>query len=270
MAIPLIFNTILVLLSSFLPLVFSIGEGNTYQRESLFWVPFAIANGYLLLSTLFVLVNRRKILREEFIPLVLFALFPVIGSLVQGLLYGVLLMWSATAFSLTLVFTFLQGRMRQIDGLTKTWFRSSFDNFIDEILRGNPKATFGLICFDLDNLKIINDRFGHLEGDFALEKACEIVRKVTDNRHVIARRGGDEFFMYVDTDQVDQLYTIVELIHKDLESFNQTSHKLFPLHCSFGYGIFQGEKQTYKSFLRKIDEEMYLNKNRKISYKPHN
>lgn len=261
--IPVIINVILVIASAFRPFVFYINEDNVYARGPYFWFPVVLANSFLVTSGIMVLFNRKNILKEEFIPLVIFAILPLIGTIIQGSLYGTLYMWSSTAFSLIIIFVFLHGRMRQIDGLTKTWVRSSFDYFIDQTIHQNSKSCFGIIYFDLDGLKRINDAFGHVEGDYALSQTCQVIFKVTEHRHIITRYGGDEFLMYVDTKTIQYLLTIIENINQALADFNNTSGKPFALSCTFGYGIYKADVQSFHSFMRDIDKKMYYNKAQK-------
>ena len=57
-----------------------------------------------------------------------------------------------------------------------------------------------LIYADLDNMKRINDKFGHMEGDAALIEAADVLREVFRESDIIARVGGDEFvILAVDT-----------------------------------------------------------------------
>ncbi|HWQ42679.1 MAG TPA: diguanylate cyclase [Desulfosporosinus sp.] len=50
-----------------------------------------------------------------------------------------------------------------------------------------------LLFFDIDNLKMINDTFGHLEGDKAIKKATQTLRATFCELDIITRLGGDEF-----------------------------------------------------------------------------
>lgn len=61
-----------------------------------------------------------------------------------------------------------------------------------KLARRNEAAAL-LLCCDVDNLKTINDRFGHCEGDLALVRTADALEDVFRDSDVLARIGGDEF-----------------------------------------------------------------------------
>jgi diguanylate cyclase len=81
------------------------------------------------------------------------------------------------------------------DPLTNLPNRRAFDEILahwkEQWRRG--KADFGLILIDLDNLKMLNDRGGHLTGDYVLRTLGELLRTTLRAGEFAARMGGDEF-----------------------------------------------------------------------------
>jgi GGDEF domain-containing protein len=67
----------------------------------------------------------------------------------------------------------------------------------------------------------------------------------------------------VDTKTPQYLLTIIENINQALTDFNMNSGKPFALSCTFGYGIYNSDAQSFHSFLRDIDKKMYYNKAQK-------
>ena len=86
-------------------------------------------------------------------------------------------------------------RLSTIDSLTGLYTRTYFFTALErEIARGDRSGrAFCLVMLDLDDLKSINDRFGHIAGDQVLRAVSDIVRGGVRKIDVAARYGGDEF-----------------------------------------------------------------------------
>jgi diguanylate cyclase (GGDEF)-like protein len=81
------------------------------------------------------------------------------------------------------------------DDLTRLYNRRAFLALAAQQLKVARRTSSGLLLFyaDVDNLKIINDSYGHREGDLALVRTAEALEQTFRNSDVIARLGGDEF-----------------------------------------------------------------------------
>jgi diguanylate cyclase (GGDEF)-like protein len=86
-------------------------------------------------------------------------------------------------------------RLSTIDSLTGLYNRTFFFTALErEIARGDRSGrAFCLVMLDLDDLKAVNDRFGHIAGDQVLRTVADIVRSGVRKIDVAARYGGDEF-----------------------------------------------------------------------------
>ncbi|MBN7771809.1 GGDEF domain-containing protein [Clostridium aminobutyricum] len=265
--IPVVFNCIITVLSPFYALVFSIDHSNIYHRGPLFLVSAVIIYLYILIAFAFILKNRKKIVAEEFIPLLVSGILPLIGGLLQTLFYGILLMWSSSAFSLILVYIFLQQRMVHLDKLTGAWSRESFETYIAQRIKLEVDHPFGVIFADMDGLKQINDQYGHLEGDFAIRKSVELIKSVLQKKGIIARAGGDEFFILFDCNSRNQLEELIDQINTCFAQYNALSEKSYTLECSLGAELFSSSYSSIEQFINHIDHLMYANKNEKKTKK---
>lgn len=108
-------------------------------------------------------------------------------------------------------------RRASIDALTGLPNRSAFDAALGTIRCDEP-GSWGLFVLDLDNLKIVNDTFGHLTGDALIRTAAErISRAVAPD--VTFRLGGDEFAVIVQASSaLADLEAAAEKIFADLEA----------------------------------------------------
>ena len=76
----------------------------------------------------------------------------------------------------------------------------------------------GLMFIDLDNFKHYNDTFGHDVGDLILKEMAKIFRKAVKGRGFVARYGGDEFIMILNTDAREILEQIAKGIYEKINS----------------------------------------------------
>lgn len=85
----------------------------------------------------------------------------------------------------------------QIDYTTGVLDRKTITDFVKNQINNN--ASFSLAICDLDNMKNINDNFGHYYGDIALKAYAELLVKATEDCGVVGRFGGDEFLVYIES-----------------------------------------------------------------------
>lgn len=124
---------------------------------------------------------------------------------------------------------------------------------------------------DMDNLKIVNDEFGHDDGDFALKTIGKALVESFRQSDVVARMGGDEFaaFALVVGDNFSEM--IKERIRDSLKRMNDTSGKMYYVNMSIGtYEFVIGEETNIDQILNKADAALYQEKKNKVKviYKP--
>jgi diguanylate cyclase (GGDEF)-like protein len=268
--IPVILNAILTLLSPIYKFVFYISSSNVYFRGRLYIVSAFIIYIYICYGFIIILKQRKKMVKEEFLPLFAFGFLPILGGLIQSQFYGILLMWSSAAFSLVIVYNLLQQRMIQLDNLTGTWTRGSFDYYISQRLEQKNNSGFGVIFVDIDGLKQINDQYGHFEGDQAIRTSIKLIRNGLKKTDIVARFGGDEFVVISDCKSQEDLFNTTKNIKKYFLEYNEEAGKKYKLDCSFGADIFDTNNSNIDQFLDHVDKLMYQNKQKKKDYIFHN
>ena len=195
--------------------------------------------------------------------LLIVGIMPVIGGLLQSLFYGILLMWSFAGFSQVVVYIFLQQRMVHIDDLTGAWTRGTFEYCLAQKAKRKKDDTFGLIILDIDDLKKINDEFGHFEGDYALKTAVQLIKSALKKTDILARTGGDEFLIILDCKTRDRVEQVTEKIRAAFRQYNETANKEYLLDCSIGAELFHSDFIDVDYFMRHVDKLMYENKKKK-------
>ena len=255
--VPQMANFLIVILSPWLGWVFSLDAENIYQRGPLFLVSWIVTYSFLAISVGVILRHRKRMSLWNISLLLLACVLPLLGGFVQATLYGILTMWPSVAMALIILYLFLQERLIHLDGLTGAWNRESFEHYINERIRLHPDQPFGALYFDLDHLKSINDRFGHPEGDVALQESVNLVRAAIGPEDVIARMGGDEFVVIVHTEDPGKLESVRHAIFEKLGHYNRQSGKPYPIGLSAGSGMYGPHFSSIEHFIHQLDQRMY-------------
>ena len=109
--------------------------------------------------------------------------------------------------------------------------------------------------FDCDNFKLVNDRFGHNEGDRLLEGIGRVLKENLRKTDVIGRLGGDEFAVVLtNTDQRSAVEAVGKL-RRELDTLMREYH--WPVTFSVGIGIFSRVPESEDTVIRFTDNLMY-------------
>ncbi|WP_058302682.1 sensor domain-containing diguanylate cyclase [Gorillibacterium timonense] len=119
------------------------------------------------------------------------------------------------------------------------------------------------ICFaDINDLKLVNDRWGHAVGDELILEASRVLKTHLDRNDFLFRYGGDEFILVFNKSKAEAL-AVWDRISMDLEELNTDTDRLFALSISYGMFVHEpGEAISAKDMIERADHEMYKNKRR--------
>jgi len=146
-----------------------------------------------------------------------------------------------------------------IDSLTNVYNRTYFNKHIEQIIQThqNENTKTGIIFFDIDHFKKINDTYGHDIGDIILSKLSSIVKKHVRMEDKIIRWGGEEFLI------ISPMENLENLSHKAEDLRVMISEYEFPstdsVTCSFGCAIHDSEKNIIDT-IKIADEKLYIAK----------
>jgi diguanylate cyclase (GGDEF)-like protein len=258
----LLVNAVGTLLSWQTGWFFSISPANAYSRGPYLWIHASIVYMMLLLNLVVILVHRRRLEQRIFRLLLAYYILPIIGSAVQLSFYGVALTWPLTALSSMLIYLHIQDYQLMTDHLTGIYNRRHFERMIAWRMRqGALEGGFSVIALDVDQFKQINDRFGHDAGDKALKQVVQILKKCLRQQDAVARMGGDEFYIIIQTNQQDALDRAVTRIRDAFAQFNQTSGEPYQLQISLGTVLYEPKRDvTAEVLLKQADRRMYEEK----------
>lgn len=261
--IPIIINIMITCLTVKYRLFFYIDQSGVYHRGTYFLFSCVITYFYFVLGCILLIRKRRRMLRQEFIYILLFSVIPLISGCIQTIYAGIVLLWSSTAFSLIILYIYLQQRIVHLDYLTGVWTKGYFVYYIENFLIQNKNKKIGIIYCDMDDFKSINDIFGHLEGDRAIIATTNIIKNAIQKNDIVVRMGGDEFAIILQEGSPKVLEETILSIQNAFIEYNSYSNKGYKLECSVGADIFNMEYFKIEEFLHHLDCLMYENKRSK-------
>lgn len=161
-------------------------------------------------------------------------------------------------------------RDRDHDPLTQLLNRKGFQWRFEDLMQHAKLEVAAILMFDLDNLKCINDNYGHKWGDQYILKAVERLDDIADNSHkLLGRRSGDEFVLLLfDFDNKEALRSCVKTFFEQLPThlieFPDGSRNTVMI--SAGLMWIENQSLSYDELLHYADEALYESKrNRKGS-----
>lgn len=155
----------------------------------------------------------------------------------------------------------------RFDPLTNIFNRRAFEEKVSKLFLNPEKLkTAALLMCDLDNLKYINDTYGHDYGDIYICSIGQCLSKLDIENCIAARRSGDEFYVFLyGYNHKDEIRKIIAKLWKDI---TQTAIRLpndvsFGIKVSGGIAWYPDDTNNYSDLLRFSDFAMYSTKHSK-------
>ncbi|WP_457643275.1 GGDEF domain-containing protein [Persephonella sp.] len=151
--------------------------------------------------------------------------------------------------------------LSETDALTGIYNKGKFNQVLEEELKkvkryGRP---LGIILFDIDHFKKINDTYGHQVGDYVLKTIAKIVKENIRDTDTFARWGGEEFVILAPETDLNGLKILAEKLRKTIEEY--PFEHVEKVTSSFGITEAVPEDTT-DTVIRRADEALYLAKER--------
>jgi diguanylate cyclase (GGDEF)-like protein len=149
------------------------------------------------------------------------------------------------------------------DELTGLYNRRGFFALIEHLLKISKRQDKGLFMLyaDLDNLKIINDTWGHRLGDLALIDIAQILKENFRESDIIARIGGDEFVVMPVGTTGDDMTIILERLKKAIDIHNSQNIQNYNISICTGTSYYDPKfPVSIDKLLAQADSSMYEQK----------
>jgi len=246
MALPIVINTIIIFLAFKFPFVFSYTDDNQIVRGPLVSIPFVASVIYFFIIIFFGIKNlRTNDFRELLFIIIIFVvstaatLLEMIGRF-QGFIAAVAI------FGTIFYYMFFLASNYTTDHLTGAYIRSKLFSRLNGY---NDEYT--LIVYDVNNLKLINDTKGHMEGDKAIKTIARIVMENLPSNGSLYRFAGDEFVIFLPFKNEEKTQHIL----------NNIKIGLYGTGYSAAVGaVTRNGSETLDEILEKADALMYKDK----------
>lgn len=205
-------------------------------------------------------IEKRKHFFIGFFPLLV-----IIGGLIQEVFLPHTPIYCFVVMIMLLIFYIqsLDARI-SIDPLTKLNNRGQLMLYISQKsnLRMEGRPTF-VVMIDVNDFKLINDTYGHAEGDRALILISDALRQAVRAHSMpifLGRYGGDEFILIAHPAAEQELIALIREIREQIASSFEKSKTPYALSVGIGYDELQGEPDTFPKCLQRADHKLYLDK----------
>ena len=156
-------------------------------------------------------------------------------------------------------------QLAYMDGLTGIGNRTAFQEKMEELENKKQELkNVGIVIFDVNNLKKVNDVLGHNEGDQMIRKSAEVIKNTFyEERGECYRIGGDEFVVILLGDRIaERCDNAIRNMHRELDAYNMEGDKKYDLNIAGGYAVYNedGQEMTLMEIFESADSNMYENK----------
>jgi len=258
-----IFTLLVIIAVYIIPESFGIEINGEIDRGELYYTAVTLLLFYIFIYTFYTFIHRRKLPRRDYFTLIMFTIPPIVTGVLQFFQPELFLVFESLSISVLFVFINIQSKITSIDSLTGISNRREFDKQISYI-SNLKKIDFSLwaMIIDIDDFKKINDIHSHQAGDLVLKDVSKILKKSLRKDDFVARIGGDEFCIIVESCDDNGTLDILKRIEHNLKEYNNSRSELFKIDISIGYGYYDPEKyENFMDFLEELDRKMYVQKN---------
>ncbi len=211
------------------------------------------------------ITEKNPVEKKKHLHIGLFPIMVVAGGLLQMVLMPELPIFCLSCTILMIIF-YIQSMESQIsvDPLTKLSNRGQLERYIAQNsgAKADGRCTY-VMMIDINDFKMINDTFGHAEGDSALVILAQSLAKTVQDRKYpvfLGRYGGDEFVLIAHPSVDEEIPELESKIRECIRHRCESDHKPYILSVGIGYEkLLEGEDSLQKC-MQRADEKLYINK----------
>jgi diguanylate cyclase (GGDEF)-like protein len=153
------------------------------------------------------------------------------------------------------------------DELTGLLNRRGFFQFVYsrmEFMRRNPEMIPTVMFMDMDGLKMINDTYGHKEGDKAIAAFAGMLKETLRKEDIIGRMGGDEFIVFSSVKSKETGEHVVNRLRAKMDEYNARGLHPYRVACSIGCVVLEAAtKECFEAAILSADNVLYEEKKEK-------
>ncbi len=236
-----------------------------WQLIALFCVVFTISSliTYIVLSNLYNLnmLSVNVNLHTSYVIFYVFVFF--ITSIISLIIFSDLWFEKFSVNNVNISLLKFLTHNPEHDIFTGLYTKDTFEVKVKEIIATNPNKIGAMICVDIDNLKFINDKYGHSVGDEFILKLSDILIYLHKYNSIISRIAGDEFVVYLHGfESEDDLYSALKELYKYSNKFTITTHDEIVNKIRFSTGLawYPRHASNYGDLFKYSDFALYYAK----------
>ena len=263
-ALPTALVVVLAFTSYWTHALFYIDSQGVYRRGSAYMIQPVVSYCYVIHTSLHAFVQSRRVeslqTKAIYRTLAFFAIPALVGGTFQ-VVYSVPGLCVGIMISMLLLYIIYQEQLISTDPLTGLNNRNRFETYMLSLFSNVDQAEdVYLLMMDADGFKQINDRYGHVEGDHALQVISAALKEVCSaSGGFIARYGGDEFVVLQKAVAEQDIMHLCATINDELAR----AEVPYLLRMSIGYARVGDGVDTWQDLLRAADAELYRVKREK-------
>jgi diguanylate cyclase (GGDEF)-like protein len=149
--------------------------------------------------------------------------------------------------------------LSQLDPLTNLYNRRGIELYVQDYMKEwkEDGHSFSVITIDINDFKMVNDKYGHSIGDKVLESISDYLKRIISDKGEVSRWGGDEFVILIKEREDQPMSGIIDRLMKDSKSLKiNVGDKEFNVMFSIGFSSIK-EGDSFKDILNKADKNMY-------------
>lgn len=256
------------------PLLFAI----QYRRSSTIWFVYAVNTVTMLISSLvsfyYGICDLNLLLQSQHVrswyleiitesalnipfnanPVFIIIVFEVFPRSIILLVFSIMMQYTVVSSNEDALRIAQLTYLKETDTKTRVFNKNKYEEMVKEYY---PKIERVAVAFwDLNNLKLINDKYGHAMGDKVIEKLSSILYGHSSDRCYVYRIGGDEFLMIIDNPAQNEAESIVKAVKEKLEADNERNK----VKISSAVGLAFGRGNDILKVVEEADAYMYENK----------
>lgn len=249
--IPLLAHIVMCFASIWTGWIFYVSPLNEYTRGPLFSLNILVESYTFLCMAIVILKQRKNCIKGEVTYIVLLCIMIVFGAFMQICIPKMEILWCCVAIGLLLYYAFLRDIYFEYDPLTGVHNRNVFKISLMDLEKRDFSA---VVSIDLNNLKYVNDHFGHEQGDKYIVEAAEIIKESFAQIGHVYRIGGDEFCIIVYKAERNQIEEALH--HMDKMTGKSDDFVDKKLQMAYGYSM-RMEGEDAQCCITKSNSEMY-------------
>ncbi len=228
-----------------------------------------VPDSYVVVSAVraFIRALRKEnyAVRTQYLVCAVYPILITIFGLLQTVMNGAPVFCFGCAVMMLYVYILSLNDQVSLDELTRLNNRTQLKKYIagEAAKQIGEKQERYVLMIDLNKFKMINDHYGHIEGDYALKRAADALKSAcADNvyKTFIARYGGDEFIIVAKTDSEELIKKLCADIKATLIRLNDEAGAKYDLTASIGYAHYNGGIDEFQSAMSEADEALYKDK----------